>query len=491
MIGWIKQLRITFGASFLWLVCLIYFTQGFRSFVWTAISYQLKYRLKLPSSASQFVTSISFVPWSIKPIYGIISDCIPIRGRKRIPYLVIATLFSLFPWVILGSVESVSNSKHQLMIFLLLQNTGSAMADVVIDAMIAEAARHEKATFSGDLQSLSWMTMALGGICGSLFGGYALNNIQMNNIFLLFSVLPTIQLFSCAFVADSSISSSQLPEFSTFNNSIGILDEARLSPQSPPKPGTLMRKRSHKSSKKISINTSKYPETEKDESLPSQWFQSFQKAGYTLFKAFQRPIILRPMAWFFLAQVTIPNLSKVMFYYQTEVLNLEASFLGTAYVNGWIGLMFGTFTYNRFLKKVKLRTILMFAHVTLTQLTLLDLILVSRLNVSHGISDKVMVLFGSVLSDAVQQFKFMPFLILSGQLCPPGIEGTLFALYMSINNFGSAMSSFVGDTLASFLNISSGSFDNLSLGIAIQVVCTLVPLIFLFLIPKDATGISI
>ncbi|KAJ0501127.1 putative MFS transporter superfamily, biopterin transporter family [Helianthus annuus] len=144
MIVWMKQLRITFGASFLWLVCLIYFTQGFRSFVWTAISYQLKYRLKLPSSASQFVTSISFVPWSIKPIYGIISDCIPIRGRKRIPYLVIATMFSLFPWVILGSVESVSNSKHQLMIFLLLQNTGSAMADVVIDAMIAEAARHEK-----------------------------------------------------------------------------------------------------------------------------------------------------------------------------------------------------------------------------------------------------------------------------------------------------------------------------------------------------------
>ncbi|XP_021993508.1 probable folate-biopterin transporter 4 isoform X3 [Helianthus annuus] len=457
MIGWIKQLRITFGASFLWLVCLIYFTQGFRSFVWTAISYQLKYRLKLPSSASQFVTSISFVPWSIKPIYGLY----PNQRKKK------DSLFSHRDTVLPLSM------------------------DVVIDAMIAEAARHEKATFSGDLQSLSWMTMALGGICGSLFGGYALNNIQMNNIFLLFSVLPTIQLFSCAFVADSSISSSQLPEFSTSINSIGILDEARLSPQSPPKPGTLMRKRSHKSSKKISINTSKYPETEKDESLPSQWFQSFQKAGYTLFKVFQRPIILRPMAWFFLAQVTIPNLSKVMFYYQTEVLNLEASFLGTAYVNGWIGLMFGTFTYNRFLKKVKLRTILMFAHVTLTQLTLLDLILVSRLNVSHGISDKVMVLFGSVLSDAVQQFKFMPFLILSGQLCPPGIEGTLFALYMSINNFGSAMSSFVGDTLASFLNISSGSFDNLSLGIAIQVVCTLVPLIFLFLIPKDATGISI
>ncbi|OMO60628.1 Biopterin transport-related protein BT1 [Corchorus olitorius] len=41
------------------------------------------------------------------------------------------------------------------------------------------------------------------------------------------------------------------------------------------------------------------------------------------------------------------------------------------------------------------------------------------------------------ISDAINQLKFMPFLILSGQLCPPGTEGSLFALSMSINNFGS------------------------------------------------------
>lgn len=72
------------------------------------------------------------------------SDCIPIKGRKRIPYLFIATLLSLFPWLILGLQETIRNSRDQLMIFLLLQNLGSAMADVVIDAMIAEAARLEK-----------------------------------------------------------------------------------------------------------------------------------------------------------------------------------------------------------------------------------------------------------------------------------------------------------------------------------------------------------
>lgn len=44
--------------------------QGFRSFVWTAVSYLLKDKLKLSPSASQFVTTIAFFPWSIKPVYG-------------------------------------------------------------------------------------------------------------------------------------------------------------------------------------------------------------------------------------------------------------------------------------------------------------------------------------------------------------------------------------------------------------------------------------
>lgn len=74
----------------------------------------------------------------------ILSDCIPIKGRKRIPYLVLATVLALVPWIILGVSQSLRNSKLELMILLTLQNLGSAMADVVIDAMIAEAVRLER-----------------------------------------------------------------------------------------------------------------------------------------------------------------------------------------------------------------------------------------------------------------------------------------------------------------------------------------------------------
>lgn len=74
----------------------------------------------------------------------ILSDCIPIGGRKRIPYLVVASILSLLPWLILGLNTPLMDSKVHLMIFLTVQNLGSAMADVVVDAMIAEAVRSER-----------------------------------------------------------------------------------------------------------------------------------------------------------------------------------------------------------------------------------------------------------------------------------------------------------------------------------------------------------
>jgi hypothetical protein len=47
-----------------------------------------------------------------------------------------------------------------------------------------------------------------------------------------------------------------------------------------------------------------------------------------------------------------------------------------------------------------------FAHVGLVVITLLDIVLVSRLHVQYGIADKYMVLWGSALADAINQFKY-------------------------------------------------------------------------------------
>jgi hypothetical protein len=47
-----------------------------------------------------------------------------------------------------------------------------------------------------------------------------------------------------------------------------------------------------------------------------------------------------------------------------------------------------------------------FAHVGLAIISLLDIVLVSGLHVQCGIPDKYMVLWGSALADAINQFKY-------------------------------------------------------------------------------------
>ena len=45
--------------------------------------------------------------------------------------------------------------------------------------------------------------MAVGGIFGSLLGGYALSNLPIHAIYVVFSALPFLKLVSCMFVEDS------------------------------------------------------------------------------------------------------------------------------------------------------------------------------------------------------------------------------------------------------------------------------------------------
>ncbi|XP_048562835.1 probable folate-biopterin transporter 4 isoform X2 [Triticum urartu] len=353
--------------------------------------------------------------------------------------------------------EHLRSSSNLFTLMLIVQNLGSAMADVVIDAMIAEAVRSAGPKFAGDLQS----SMAVGGIFGSLLGGYALSNLPINAIDIIFSALPLFQLVTCVFIKESPKGFESTTDNAAHDHADGQnIDSAfagQGSGESFKYEGTRKRKGARKKSKRRSL--SKRSEAHEKHNKSVNLYSSLKSALVSLCTAFKQPAILRSK--YLNSHVLLSNGGST---------SGEASFLGTARVIGWFNLMLGTYIYNRYLKHKKLRNILMFAHVGLAIITVLDILLVSRLHIQYGIADKYMVLWGSALADAINQFKMMPFLILSGQLCPPGIEGTLFALFMSINNLNSTLGSFLGAALASALNISSVQFDNLALGLAVRLL---------------------
>ena len=85
---------------------------------------------------------------------------------------------------------------------------------------------------------------------------------------------------------------------------------------------------------------------------------------------------------------------------------------------------------------------------------------------------------------ALGQLAFMPTLVLASALCPPGIEGTLFATLMSIYNAAGSLSALLGGWLTSTLGITESNFDNLSLLVVICSVSSALPLFFLDFLDK-------
>lgn len=94
LLEWGRHLQATFGTSFLTLLTVIYWAQGFKSFSMLAVNYLLKDDFKLDPGVAQALITTSLIPWGIKPVYGILSDSLPLFGYRRRSYLFIGGVIS-------------------------------------------------------------------------------------------------------------------------------------------------------------------------------------------------------------------------------------------------------------------------------------------------------------------------------------------------------------------------------------------------------------
>jgi hypothetical protein len=105
-----------------------------------------------------------------------------------------------------------------------------------------------------------------------------------------------------------------------------------------------------------------------------------------------------------------------------------------------------------------------------------------------GLSDKLFVAADSVLLTALGRVALMPVLVLAARICPPGVEGTLYAALMSLSNAGGGAGELMGAALMARLGVRAGSFDGLPALVAICAVASLAPLLLLRLVGSVGDG---
>ena len=99
---------------------------------------------------------------------GILSDCLPIAGSHRRSWICIAGFVGIIGFVGLGLIGD-GGDPDTVKYFIFLTNLSTAFCDVCTDALMAAYAKLQSETGSGDLQSLCWMSYAIGGIMSNFF----------------------------------------------------------------------------------------------------------------------------------------------------------------------------------------------------------------------------------------------------------------------------------------------------------------------------------
>jgi len=123
------------------------------------------------------------LPWSLKPLYGLLTDFVPIARTRRRSYLLLTSAASVLGLACLYFMPVAVGAYRQLLLLLLVPTVGVAFSDVVVDALMIEKGQPRGLT--GMLQSVQWAAMYGGSIIAGLVGGYLSQHGHQQLSFLL------------------------------------------------------------------------------------------------------------------------------------------------------------------------------------------------------------------------------------------------------------------------------------------------------------------
>ncbi|KAF3592475.1 hypothetical protein DY000_02026078 [Brassica cretica] len=387
-VRWIKMLAKELHWSFVFGVVSLYgINQGLGgSLGRVATEYYMKDVQKVQPSESQALTAITKIPWIIKPLWGILTDVLPIYGFHRRPYFVLAGVLGVVSMLFISVLGNLH--LYLALLWMTIASAAMAIADVTIDACTAyNSIKHP--SLASDMQSLCSLSSSIGALLGFFMSGILVHLVGSKGVFGLLT-LP----FALASVVGMVFSESHVPGFS--------------------------------------------------------YKQKFIDAGRAMWRTMKCSDVWRPSLYMYISLALSLNIHEGLFYWFTDSKDgplFAQETVGFILSIGSVGSILGATLYQLVLKDHAFRGICLWTQLLFALAGMLDLILVLRLNLKLGLPDYLFIVVDEVVSQMIGRLKWMPLLVLTSKLCPHGIEGTFFALLMSIDNAGFMTSSWLGGVL--------------------------------------------
>lgn len=208
-----------------------------------------------------------------------------------------------------------------------------------------------------------------------------------------------------------------------------------------------------------------------------------------LFHTVQLRSVWQPMTFVYIYNaLQLTNAAWMNFL--VEGLDFQAWMIGIVSIVGSVMAWFGIMTYERFFFASNWRIVYFWCTTLAAIIALGQLILVFGFNRTIGIPDIWFSMGDDVLVEFVIAVQFLPMCIMYLGLCPPGSEGTTYAMLTTWSNLAGSLAFDISTALTEIWDVSSetiaaGDYSGVW---KLSLLCGLlgpVPLLLLGLIPRN------
>jgi MFS family permease len=177
------------------LFAIVYFAQGMWYLPNQTITIVLKDR---GFGAGQVATffAVTGIPWLVKPLYGLVSDFLPLWGRRRKTYLLVTSAVATVAGLALGTLAL--HGYGWLVALFTVMGLGLAFTDVMVDAVMVENGKALGLT--GPFQAVQWAAIYAASVGVGLVGGYLAARRNLSGAFLLAASFPLVSFVMALFV---------------------------------------------------------------------------------------------------------------------------------------------------------------------------------------------------------------------------------------------------------------------------------------------------
>jgi len=174
-----------------------------------AINFFLKDELKVQPAIMTQVISFVMIPWMLKPLLGLLTDLLPIFGYRRKFYLFFCGILVTICWLIMSSGVS---KLSEVIILLLLINTGVSFSTVIGEAIVVELSQmdknisdEEKDDKAKDNVSLYMLFKYTGVLASSFLKGGLVEIMSIRSVFIIAAFIPSMLIISSFILIDKKI----------------------------------------------------------------------------------------------------------------------------------------------------------------------------------------------------------------------------------------------------------------------------------------------